>query len=103
MAAIGRYDYSGRKKRYVDDLPLQHCTQSPPDQAHAFLLQAGFIRQVMTNRVYALPILTESKAHSGIYHNLPFGLRVERKLRQLIDHYMNGIGMALRSRRVILL
>ncbi|KAJ4367492.1 hypothetical protein N0V83_007075 [Neocucurbitaria cava] len=34
----------------------------------------------------------ESKAHSGVFHLLPLGLRVQNKLETLIDKYMQSIG-----------
>ncbi|KAK6586109.1 hypothetical protein PZA11_001166 [Diplocarpon coronariae] len=46
------------------------------DDAHAKLIRAGFIRQ----------------AHSGIFHMLPLGRRVQDKLEALIDKYMFQLG-----------
>ncbi|POS87129.1 hypothetical protein EPUL_000720, partial [Erysiphe pulchra] len=43
---------------------------------HAKLVRAGFLRQ----------------AHSGIFHMLPLGRRVERKLEALIDKHMSHLG-----------
>ncbi|RKF63549.1 Proline--tRNA ligase [Erysiphe neolycopersici] len=43
---------------------------------HAKLVRAGFLRQ----------------AHSGIFHMLPLGRRVEQKLEALIDKYMSHLG-----------
>ncbi|CAO2650559.1 Nn.00g018510.m01.CDS01 [Neocucurbitaria sp. VM-36] len=34
----------------------------------------------------------ESKAHSGVFHLLPLGLRVQNKLEALIDKHMHSIG-----------
>ncbi|EER27963.1 prolyl-tRNA synthetase, putative [Coccidioides posadasii C735 delta SOWgp] len=42
----------------------------------ALLVQAGFIRQ----------------AYAGIYHLLPLGLRVQKKLENLIDKHMESLG-----------
>jgi prolyl-tRNA synthetase len=46
------------------------------EDAHGKLIRAGFIRQ----------------AHSGIFHILPLGLRVQRKVEALIDKQMASIG-----------
>ncbi|KAF1840987.1 prolyl-tRNA synthetase [Cucurbitaria berberidis CBS 394.84] len=45
------------------------------DDSHALLLRGGFLRQ----------------AHSGVFHLLPLGLRVQNKLEGLIDKYMHSI------------
>ncbi|KAI5780532.1 prolyl-tRNA synthetase [Geopyxis carbonaria] len=47
-----------------------------PDEIHALLLRTGYLRQ----------------AHSGIFHFLPLGLRVQDKLERLIDKHMRSIG-----------
>ncbi|KAL1618909.1 hypothetical protein SLS54_007024 [Diplodia seriata] len=44
--------------------------------SHALLVRAGFLRQ----------------AHSGIFHMLPLGLRVQEKFEHLIDKHMRSIG-----------
>ncbi|EMD91701.1 hypothetical protein COCC4DRAFT_57279 [Bipolaris maydis ATCC 48331] len=46
------------------------------DESHALLVRSGFLRQ----------------AHSGVFHLLPLGLRVQNKLEALIDKYMGSIG-----------
>lgn len=46
------------------------------DGTHSQLLRAGYLRQ----------------AHSGIFHLLPLGNRVQQKLEQLIDKHMTGLG-----------
>ncbi|KAK7193469.1 prolyl-tRNA synthetase [Paraphaeosphaeria sporulosa] len=46
------------------------------DDSHALLLKGGFLRQ----------------AHSGVFHLLPLGLRVQNKLESLIDKHMSSIG-----------
>ncbi|PSN72716.1 prolyl-tRNA synthetase [Corynespora cassiicola Philippines] len=46
------------------------------DDSHALLIRGGFLRQ----------------AHSGVFHLLPLGLRVQDKLERLIDHHMATLG-----------
>ncbi|KAG9239477.1 prolyl-tRNA synthetase-like protein [Amylocarpus encephaloides] len=46
------------------------------DDSHSRLITAGFLAQ----------------AHSGIYHMLPLGRRVQAKLEALIDRYMSKLG-----------
>ncbi|KAF2496030.1 class II aaRS and biotin synthetase [Lophium mytilinum] len=46
------------------------------DGANSLLIRAGFLRQ----------------AHSGIFHLLPLGLRVQEKLEKLVDKHMRSIG-----------
>ncbi|KAL1607782.1 hypothetical protein SLS60_002718 [Paraconiothyrium brasiliense] len=46
------------------------------DDSHNLLLKGGFLRQ----------------AHSGVFHLLPLGLRVQNKLECLIDKHMSSIG-----------
>ncbi|KAF2704511.1 prolyl-tRNA synthetase [Pleomassaria siparia CBS 279.74] len=46
------------------------------DDSNALLVQAGFLRQT----------------HSGIFHLLPLGLRVQNKLESLIDKHMSSLG-----------
>ncbi|KAF2731169.1 class II aaRS and biotin synthetase, partial [Polyplosphaeria fusca] len=46
------------------------------DDSHALLVRGGFLRQ----------------AHSGVFHLLPLGLRVQHKLETLIDKHMESIG-----------
>ncbi|KAF1830614.1 prolyl-tRNA synthetase [Decorospora gaudefroyi] len=46
------------------------------DESHALLIRGGFLRQ----------------AHSGVFHLLPLGLRVQNKLEALIDKHMHSIG-----------
>ncbi|KAF2833222.1 prolyl-tRNA synthetase [Ophiobolus disseminans] len=51
------------------------------DDSHALLIRSGFLRQ----------------AHSGVFHLLPLGLRVQSKLEALIDTYMHSIGASKAS------
>jgi len=46
------------------------------EDIHSLLLRAGYLRQ----------------AHAGIFHYLPFGLRVHEKLERLIDKHMRSLG-----------
>ncbi|KFY83877.1 hypothetical protein V498_07878, partial [Pseudogymnoascus sp. VKM F-4517 (FW-2822)] len=46
------------------------------EDAHSKLVRAGFLRQ----------------AHSGIFHMLPLGLRVQNKVEKLLDKHMSSIG-----------
>ncbi|KAF2691298.1 prolyl-tRNA synthetase [Lentithecium fluviatile CBS 122367] len=46
------------------------------DDSHVLLILGGFLRQ----------------AHSGVFHLLPLGLRVQNKLENLIDKHMQSIG-----------
>jgi prolyl-tRNA synthetase len=50
--------------------------QGEPDDAQALLYKAGFLRQ----------------GHSGVFHLLPLGLRVQEKLEGLIDKHMKPLG-----------
>jgi prolyl-tRNA synthetase len=49
---------------------------SSEDVGHDLLIRAGFLRQ----------------AHSGIFHLLPLGLRVQNKIESLIDKHMTSLG-----------
>ncbi|KAF2632215.1 prolyl-tRNA synthetase [Macroventuria anomochaeta] len=51
------------------------------DESHALLLRGGYLRQ----------------AHSGVFHLLPLGLRVQNKLETLIDKHMESIGASKTS------
>ncbi|EFX06114.1 prolyl-tRNA synthetase [Grosmannia clavigera kw1407] len=46
------------------------------EESHAKLVRAGFFRQ----------------AHSGVFHMLPLGLRVQDKIEALVDKHMRSIG-----------
>ncbi|CAI6248226.1 unnamed protein product [Periconia digitata] len=46
------------------------------DDSHSLLIRSGFLRP----------------AHSGVFHLLPLGLRVQNKLENLIDKHMQSIG-----------
>ncbi|KAF9696045.1 hypothetical protein EKO04_005819 [Ascochyta lentis] len=51
------------------------------DESHALLVRGGYLRQ----------------AHSGVFHLLPLGLRVQNKLEALIDKHMESIGASKTS------
>ncbi|KAH3918368.1 hypothetical protein HBI56_132440 [Parastagonospora nodorum] len=51
------------------------------DESQALLVRSGFLRQ----------------AHSGVFHLLPLGLRVQNKLEALIDKHMQSIGASKTS------
>ncbi|KAH7085710.1 prolyl-tRNA synthetase-like protein [Paraphoma chrysanthemicola] len=51
------------------------------DESHALLVRGGFLRQ----------------AHSGVFHLLPLGLRVQNKVEALIDKHMSAIGASKTS------
>ncbi|KAL0939427.1 prolyl-trna synthetase, partial [Colletotrichum truncatum] len=61
------------KVRGLKPSPAALCEES---DAHDKLIRAGFLRQ----------------SHSGIFHLLPLGKRVQDKLEGLIDHYMQDLG-----------
>ncbi|KAF2430496.1 class II aaRS and biotin synthetase [Tothia fuscella] len=80
-----RHNASSHVARVVDRVRLSQTwlpsggittAEEKKDEAHSFLIQAGYIRQ----------------AHSGVYHNLPFGLAVESNIIHLITHYMKLTG-----------
>ncbi|KAI0525788.1 class II aaRS and biotin synthetase [Xylaria bambusicola] len=51
-------------------------TQTEGEDGHAKLIRAGYLRQ----------------SHAGIFHTLPLGERVQKKLESLIDKYMSQLG-----------
>lgn len=56
--------------------PTGGITASTDEQSHALLVRAGFLRQT----------------HSGIFHLLPLGVRVQEKVERLIDKHMLYLG-----------
>ncbi|KAH8592442.1 hypothetical protein B0O99DRAFT_629750 [Bisporella sp. PMI_857] len=77
--------YSELRPRLPDDdrarlskfwVPSGGIAELDEEDSHAKLIRAGFLRQ----------------AHSGIFHMLPLGLRVQNKLEVLIDKYMSKLG-----------
>ena len=61
---------------------------------HVKLVRAGFLRQVspFNTQINLASIVLTSQAHSGIFHMLPLGRRVQNKLEALIDKYMYQLG-----------
>ncbi|KXH45903.1 prolyl-tRNA synthetase [Colletotrichum nymphaeae SA-01] len=57
-------------------VPTGGMTPERGEGAYEKLVRAGFLRQ----------------SHSGIFHLLPLGQRVQRKLEGVIDYYMQGLG-----------
>ena len=71
--------YDGRNRLSNFWTPTQLVTQTAdagPQDGHDLLIRAGFLRQ----------------AHSGIFHLLPLGLRVQNKIEKLIDRHMLHLG-----------
>ena len=56
------------------------------DASHELLVKAGYLRQ----------------AHSGIFHMLPLGNRVQEKLEAVIDKHMQNMGTATDLRMMAL-
>ncbi|RMZ68962.1 hypothetical protein GMOD_00002859 [Pyrenophora seminiperda CCB06] len=63
------------RTRQVCHVIYNNFTHSSLDDSHSLLVRGGFLRQ----------------AHSGIFHLLPLGLRIQNKLEGLIDRHMNSI------------
>ncbi|KAG9245632.1 prolyl-tRNA synthetase-like protein [Calycina marina] len=57
-------------------IPSNDVGDTKDQSSHSKLLRAGYLRQ----------------AHSGIFHMLPLGLRVQNKLEALIDKHMSNLG-----------
>ncbi|SMR45079.1 unnamed protein product [Zymoseptoria tritici ST99CH_1A5] len=72
--------YDGRSRLSNFWTPTQNkkpvTSESAGEDGHDLLLRAGFLRQ----------------AHSGIFHLLPLGLRVQDKIERLIDKHMQTVG-----------
>ncbi|KAM0723170.1 hypothetical protein Q7P37_001370 [Cladosporium fusiforme] len=70
--------YDGRNRLSSFWTPTKAGTQGGATQedGHELLVRAGFLRQ----------------AHSGIFHLLPLGLRVQNKIESLIDKHMFSLG-----------
>ncbi|KFY47352.1 hypothetical protein V495_01986 [Pseudogymnoascus sp. VKM F-4514 (FW-929)] len=56
--------------------PTGGIAPNASEDAHSKLVRAGFLRQ----------------AHSGIFHMLPLGLRVQNKVEKLLEKHMSSIG-----------
>ncbi|CZR70156.1 related to prolyl-tRNA synthetase [Phialocephala subalpina] len=57
-------------------VPTGGIAVTSDEDSHAKLIRAGFLRQ----------------AHSGVFHMLPLGRRVQEKLEALIDKFMSQLG-----------
>ncbi|KAK1031829.1 hypothetical protein LTR33_016906, partial [Friedmanniomyces endolithicus] len=70
--------YDGRNRLSNVWTPSQSkkLADTVPEDAHDLLVRAGFLRQ----------------AHSGIFHLLPLGLRVQDKIERLVDKHMLALG-----------
>ncbi|KAK5134436.1 hypothetical protein LTR08_006483 [Meristemomyces frigidus] len=70
--------YDGRNRLTTFWTPTQSKlkAQSSEEDGHDLLIRAGFLRQ----------------AHSGIFHLLPLGLRVQEKIERLVDKHMLALG-----------
>jgi prolyl-tRNA synthetase len=73
-----KQQYDGRNRLSQFWTPTKSKSQDNTSQedGHDLLVRAGFLRQ----------------AHSGIFHLLPLGLRVQNKLEALIDKHMSSLG-----------
>ncbi|KAK5691078.1 hypothetical protein LTR97_011730 [Elasticomyces elasticus] len=73
-----RLHYDGRNRLSNIWTPTQSKkpAETSPEDGHDLLIRAGFMRQ----------------AHSGIFHLLPLGLRVQEKIERLIDKHMLSLG-----------
>jgi hypothetical protein len=73
---------------------LMVCSNYRKDEAHSFLIKAGYIRQASPSRftLFRSPTTNSEQAHSGIYHNLTFGLLVQRNISRLIESAMANVG-----------
>jgi prolyl-tRNA synthetase len=68
--------YDGRNRLSNFWTPTKDKRQNDASQPSDLLVDAGFLRQV----------------HSGIFHLLPLGLRVQNKIEALIDKHMSHLG-----------
>ncbi|KAI0915090.1 hypothetical protein F4823DRAFT_630177 [Ustulina deusta] len=59
-------------------LPIGSISAAEGEDGHAKLVRAGYLRQ----------------SHAGIFHMLPLGERVQKKLEGLIDKHMSQLGAA---------
>ncbi|KAK4547438.1 hypothetical protein LTR36_001094 [Oleoguttula mirabilis] len=70
------YDGRNRLSNFWTPTQVKNRSQSGDEDGHDLLMRAGFLRQ----------------AHSGIFHLLPLGLRVQNKIECLIDKHMLMLG-----------
>jgi prolyl-tRNA synthetase len=62
------------------------------DESYGMLIRAGFLRQVSPITSLFTSYADHVQAHSGVFHLLPLGLRVQNKLENLIDKHMSSLG-----------
>ncbi|KAK3067518.1 hypothetical protein LTR53_015573 [Teratosphaeriaceae sp. CCFEE 6253] len=70
------HDGRNRLSNFWTPTQSKKPTETAGEDAHDLLVRAGFLRQ----------------AHSGIFHLLPLGLRVQDKIERLIDKHMRALG-----------
>ncbi|KAK5120921.1 hypothetical protein LTR85_005705 [Meristemomyces frigidus] len=70
------YDGRNRLSNFWTPTQAKNKSHSGDEDGHDLLMRAGFLRQ----------------AHSGIFHLLPLGLRVQDKIERLIDKHMLKLG-----------
>ena len=71
-----QYDGRNRLSNFWTPTQLPLVSSAEHENGHDLLARAGFLRQ----------------AHSGIFHLLPLGLRVQDKIERLIDKHMLRLG-----------
>jgi prolyl-tRNA synthetase len=71
-----QYDGRNRLSHFWTPTKSKSQDNTSQEDGHDLLVRAGFLRQ----------------AHSGIFHLLPLGLRVQNKLEALIDKHMSSLG-----------
>ncbi|KAJ4341899.1 hypothetical protein N0V87_001564 [Didymella glomerata] len=74
-------DRRNRLSKFWTPTAGQKQQDGEQDESHALLLRGGYLRQ----------------AHSGVFHLLPLGLKVQNKLEALIDKHMESIGASKTS------
>ena len=73
---LEQYDGRNRLSNFWTPTQRAPADLGLPENGHDLLVRAGFLRQ----------------AHSGIFHLLPLGLRVQDKIERLIDKHMQRLG-----------
>lgn len=70
------HDGRNRLSNFWTPTQAKKKTETGEEDGHDLLIRAGYLRQ----------------AHSGIFHLLPLGLRVQDKIERLIDKHMLSLG-----------
>ncbi|KAK0892043.1 hypothetical protein LTR91_021148 [Friedmanniomyces endolithicus] len=70
------HDGRNRLSNFWTPSQSKKVAETGNEDAHDLLVRAGFLRQ----------------AHSGIFHLLPLGLRVQEKIERLVDKHMLALG-----------